>query len=419
MRSLVFALLLALPLPAAAADCTVIVRATVHTPDGTADGPVVLDGGVIGDPAGVGKADRDAGTIAWGKRTCRYLDGAGKHLTAGFVDAITSLGLVEVSMEDGSLDIDAGGDPIRAAHAVAETYNPRSTAIPVARIEGTTTALIHPRGGLLPGKAGAVQLAGGTQREAIASLFVALPVDLDALPSRAATLGWLRELFDDARDRRAFDRSQRNEPQASVRDLQAIQSVLQGDRPLVVAADRASDLEALIRFAAEEKVRIVIDGGAEGWLVAAQLAAAQIPVIVEPYVVGPGSFDQIHARPDNPALLAAAGVEVIVASRSAHFARVLRQLAGNAVRDGLDHEAALAAITSTPARVFGLSDRGALTPGLRADAVLWSGDPLELLTSVEALWIGGEPVALESRQTELLKRYRTPPGTPLPPLSLD
>ena len=417
MKSLLVALLLAAPAPAAAA-CTAIINATVHGPDGRSNDPVVLDDGLVADPAGLAKPDRAAGTIAWGDRTCTFVDGAGKHLSAGFVDAVTQLGLVEVSMEGGSRDQDAGGDPIRADHVVVDTYNPRSTLIPVTRIEGTTTALVHPSGGLLPGKVGAVQLAGGTQREAVASAFVALPFNLNARPSRAAALGWLREVFDDARDRGTWDRSRRSQPDANPRDLAAVRSVLQGDKALLVAADRASDLEALIRFAQDEKVRIVIDGGAEGWLLAKELAAAQIAVIVDPIVYGPGSFDQIHGRADNAALLAAAGVDVIIASHSAHFARGLRQLAGNAVRGGLDHAAAMAAITSTPARVFGLSDRGALEPGRRADAVLWSGDPLELSTSVQALWIGGRSVALESRQTQLLERYRTTPGTPLPPLAL-
>ena len=228
----------------------------------------------------------------------------------------------------------------------------------------------------------------------------------------------MREIFDDARDRRTFDRAERSEPDASERDLAAIRSVIQGDKPLVFGADRASDLEALIRFGQEQDVRIVIDGGAEGWLVARQLAEAEVAVILDPTVIGAGSFDQIQGRADNAALLSAAGVDVIIASRSAHFARGIRQLAGNAVRGGLDHEAAISAITSTPARVFGLSDRGALEPGRRADAVLFSGDPLEVTTSVQALWIGGQPVALESRHTRLFDRYRTLPGTPLGPLPL-
>jgi imidazolonepropionase-like amidohydrolase len=418
MRALLATLLLLLPSAASAADCAVIVNASVHGPDGLAAGSVVLDGGVIGASDDVGRPDRTKGTIPWGSRTCTFVDGAGKTVTAGLVDAVTSIGLIEVSLEGGSHNIDAGGDPVRAAHQVVDSYNPRSTVIPVTRIEGTTTALVHPRGGLLPGKIGAVQLAGGSQAEAVADPFVGLPLNLNARPSRAATLGWLGEIFDDARDRRSFDRTLRNEPDASVRDLAAINSVLQGDEPLIVGADRAADIEALIRFAKAEKVRLVINGGAEAWLLADALAAAKIPVIVHPYVYGAGSFDQIHGRADNPALLAQAGVQVVIASQSGHFARGLRQVAGNAVRGGMDHATALEAITSTPAEVFGLADRGTLKPGHRADVVLWSGDPLEVTTSVERLWIGGRDVPLESRQTELLERYRTLPGTPLAPLSL-
>lgn len=412
IRLLLSAGLLLAATPALAGDCVVITGATVHGSEAAA---VVIDDGRIASPDGVGAAK--AGTIGWGDRTCAHVDGTGKHVSPGLIDTITSLGLIEVSLEGGSHNIDAGGDPVRASHRVVDSYNPRSSVVPITRIEGTTTALVHPRGGLIAGKVGAVQLAGGTQREAVADPFVGLPVNLNARPSRAATLDWLGELFDDARGK-GFDRRTQNHPDASERDLQALQSVLQGKKPLIIAADRAADLEAIVRFAAQERVRVIINGGAEGWLVADLLADAGIPVIVHGYVYGPGSFDQIQARPDNPRLLAEAGVDVLVASRSGHFARGLRQITGNVVREGLPHAAGLAAITSTPARVFGLVDRGALTPGLRADVVLWSGDPLEVTTSVEALWIGGRSIPLESRQTKLLERYRTTPGTPLAPLPL-
>jgi cytosine/adenosine deaminase-related metal-dependent hydrolase len=148
------------------------------------------------------------------------------------------------------------------------------------------------------------------------------------------------------------------------------------------------------------------------------LAEADIAVIINPLIYGPGSFDQREARPDNAQLLAEAGVDVIISTRSAHFARSLRQLAGNAVRGGMDHTAAVRAITSTPARVFGLSDRGEIARGAFANLVIWSGDPLEIGTRVETMLIAGRAVELTSRQTDLFERYRELPGSPVPPLSL-
>ncbi len=171
-------------------------------------------------------------------------------------------------------------------------------------------------------------------------------------------------------------------------------------------------------FAEAEGIRLVIRGAAEGGRHAEALAAADIAVILNPLVYGPGSFDQREARPDNAQLLQEAGVDVIISTTSAHFARSLRQLAGNAVRGGMDHTAAVRAITSTPAAVFGLNDRGEIARGAYANLVVWSGDPLEIETRVEGLFIGGQAVELTSRQTELFDRYRERPGSPVPALSL-
>ncbi|MCK6524293.1 amidohydrolase family protein, partial [Myxococcota bacterium] len=231
----------------------------------------------------------------------------------------------------------------------------------------------------------------------------------------------LRALLEEARSygksRAAWEQNRARPYDSSPRDLDALQPVLRGELPLVVTADRAADIEALLRFAQEERLRLVILGGAEAWRVAEALAAAKVPVILDPLDYGPSSFTSREARPDNAALLHAAGVEVMISSRQLHNARVLGQNAGNAVREGLPHDAAITALTATPARVFGLTDVGVITPGSRANLVLWSGDPLELSTTVKGLWIGGEAIPLVSRQTLLRDRYlQTPAPMPTPSL---
>jgi imidazolonepropionase-like amidohydrolase len=234
----------------------------------------------------------------------------------------------------------------------------------------------------------------------------------------------IRELAADvrlhARSPNLYDQGRPYFPGASRLDLEALRPVFEGRLPVLIGADGASDLEALARLKTELGLQLVVVGAAEGWLVADTLAKAEIPVIVSPLVYGPGSFDQIHARPDNAARLAAAGVPLILTMEGfdAHNVRTLRQGAGNAVREGLPHDAALRAITETPARVFGQPDRGRIAVGAIADLVLWTGDPLELSTSARRVWIDGVEVELKSRQTELFERYRTLPGSPLPPLSL-
>jgi imidazolonepropionase-like amidohydrolase len=151
---------------------------------------------------------------------------------------------------------------------------------------------------------------------------------------------------------------------------------------------------------------VVVVGGAEAWLVGGALAAAKVPVVIDPYQAGPSSFDQVHARADNGALLRAAGVTVAIHGPSAHQARSLRFIAGNAVRGGMSHVDALAAITSVPASLLGLKDRGRIEVGAHADLAVWTGDPLDIPARLAMLTIGGVEVELISRQTELVDRWR-------------
>jgi imidazolonepropionase-like amidohydrolase len=422
-RLVLATLSLLLAAPAAASDCTVFDGATVHLPEGPREGvTVVILGDRIADVgSNLGLAPTSGGLLFRGQ-TCTLVKlPAAAVITPGLITVGGQLGLVEIGLESRTRTHDAGGDSIRAAHVVADSYDPRSSVIAVARLEGITTAIVEPTGGMIAGQSAAVDLAGATQAEAVIRRSAAMSGAVTT-GSPSEGLRRLSELFDDARrfaaNRRAYDENRSRPFVASRLDLEALQPLLQGDIPLILSADRASKIEALIRFAEAEGVRLVIRGAAEGWRHADALAEADIAVIINPLIYGPGSFDQREARPDNAQLLAEAGVDVIISTRSAHFARSLRQLAGNAVRGGMDHTAAVRAITSTPARVFGLSDRGEIARGAFANLVIWSGDPLEIGTRVETMLIAGRAVELTSRQTDLFERYRELPGSPVPPLSL-
>jgi imidazolonepropionase-like amidohydrolase len=178
--------------------------------------------------------------------------------------------------------------------------------------------------------------------------------------------------------------------------------------PLIVKLDRASDIVEMIAFARDQRLRIILDGAAEGWRVADQIARAGIAVIVDPYADLPHSFSELGARLDNAARLDAAGIILVLKAGSgvAHRARELRYGAGNAVAHGLPWLDALAAITINPARMFGVADRiGSLEPGKEADLVLWSGDPLEPLSQPRAIFVRGIEQPLTSRPLELRDRY--------------
>ncbi len=175
---------------------------------------------------------------------------------------------------------------------------------------------------------------------------------------------------------------------------------------MVFNVDRASDILETLRFAEKYDLDAVISGGTEAWMVARQLAAARVPVLLNPLYNLPGNFDSLGARLDNAAILQAAGVDVIINGAGSHNARKQRQMAGNAVSYGLPHEAGIAALTSTPARVFGVADQqGSIQKDKSANLVLWSGDPLEVTSAAEIVVINGKLIPMESRQTKLRDRY--------------
>jgi imidazolonepropionase-like amidohydrolase len=189
-------------------------------------------------------------------------------------------------------------------------------------------------------------------------------------------------------------------------DLSALEPVVRREIPLVVAVERASDIRALLALARELDVSVVVTGGAEAWMVAADLAAARVPVILNPLTDLPYAFESLGATLENAARLARAGVVIAFETGDSHNARNLTQLAGNAVAAGLPYDDALKAISANPARICGMGARlGTIEPGKDADVVVWSGDPLELTSAAEAVFVRGVSVPMVSRQTLLRDRY--------------
>jgi len=342
-------------------------------------------------------------------------------VTPGFIDALTSIGIVEVSLEDETHNDDRGGDdPIRAAFRAADGYNPASIVIGVTRTQGITSVGVIPSGGLFSGQSAWADLDGTTREETLGRAELALHVHLnESLDGKqggaAGALLRTREAFDDARtfqkNKAAWERNQSRHFAASRLDLEAITNALAGKVPVVFHVDRASDILAALLLAKEFNLKPIIAGGAEAWKVAKQLATAKVPVLVNPIQPGPTSFDTLGTRDDNAALLHAAGVTVVITTSDTHNARKLRQLAGNAVRAGMPHEAAIAAVTRAPAEAFGMATQyGTLAPGKIANVVVWSGDPFETSSHPTAVVIRGRRVDLANRQTALFQRYRKLPA---------
>lgn len=396
---------LALPAIAVAQDVAVI-GGTVHTVSGD-----VLEGATVLVRGGTIAAVGHDIEVPAGVPT---IDATGRVVTPGLFDATTSLGLVEVGAVSSTVDARLEGDPVRAAFDVVDGINPRSTLIPVSRAAGLTTVLSAPGGGLISGQAAIIDLAGSSAGEMVVRPRAAMMANYNAGAAGGARGGAslrLREVLDDARfwrdNHAAFSAGRTRGVAASRLDLEALGPVLDGDVPFIVGVHRASDIEAVLRLADDFGLDLVIAGGSEAWMVADRIAATGVPVILKPLNNSPSGFDRLGARFENAALLDRAGVDVIIGSFNSHNARWLLLEAGNAVRFGLPWDVALRAVTLAPAMALGIGDQyGSLEPGKVGNLVVWTGDPFELSTDVEAVVIRGSTMSLDHRQLELFRRYR-------------
>ncbi len=396
---------------AAQAQTVAITNARIHT----MAGPVIERGTVVVRDGVIAAVGADVAVPAG----ARVIDAAGKVVTPGFIDSATQLGLVEVGAVAGTRDSRVNDDRITAAFNPADGLDPHSSPVAVTRSEGITRAVVTPAPGasLIAGQAVLIDLGGATPMAMVRKNPVGMVAVLGERGSqlsggaRAAAILKLREVFQDVRDymvnQRAYETASRRDYALSRLDLEALVPVARGEVPLILEVHRSSDILVALRLATELRVRLVLAGVTEGWMVADAIAEAGVPVVINPLVNLPGSFEQLGATLENAARLHAAGVNVAFASFDAHNARNLKQAAGNAVAYGMPHEAALRAVTVHAARVWGVDDRyGTLEVGKEADVVVWSGDPLELTTSVEHVFIRGREVPTDHRQKRLFERYR-------------
>ena len=407
-RACVACVMLLLPDFALAQD--VLIRgATVHT---------VSDRGVLENADVLIRAGRieTVGSGLPAPAGATTLDARGRALTPGLFGGLSAIGIEEVTLEPTTADANLllNAPPFetefRPEFDVTTAYNPRSVLVPVAHIEGLTWTVLAPGsvpgGNFLAGQGAAVTLDGRYDAviEASRSLFINLGGDMNLLSSGSRAAQWmlLEQAIREARSRTAI------EDKALLHPLgrEALAKYLGGGRVIFRVA-RAADIRRAVAFAKRHGMKPVIAGGEEAWVVAQELADDKVPVLLDALANLPASFDSIGSRLDNAALLHRAGVAIAFTQfGESHNARKIRQLAGNAVAHGLPAEAALAALTVRPAEIFGVgASRGRIARGQIADLVLWSGDPLEVTTIAEQVWINGRAIEMRSRQSELRDRY--------------
>ena len=342
------------------------------------------------------------------------MDSSGLWVTPGIFAPFSRLGIVEVGAESTTNDTGGASELFAASLRASDGFNPSATSIDISRVEGITHAAIAPQAGhLIVGGLGFVADTSGTPGSIVDDatfLFVEIGETgaQRAGGSRSAGWAYLRGILAEGEKSRIGSYRVGPTNITSETDAETLANVIRGRIKLMLRANRASDLRQIIDLKGDYRnLDVVIVGAREGWLVAAELADADIPVIVDPFDNLPSSFESLGATSRNAERLISAGVQTAFAhlADDGHQARLTLQVAGNAVANGVSHSDALAAITSVPADIFELGDEGRIERGANGTIVIWDGDPLEISSSPQTIVINGNMQTLQSRQTRLRDRY--------------
>ena len=393
----------------------VITGATIHAMTSAApykNGTVVVVQGKVVCISGQQKGTPPGKPCAIPQRAT-MINLKGGTVLPGLVESAAHIGMLEVSLEPASQDGVATGVDIAAHVRAMDGLHMNSRLLEAARKGGVTTLISRPLGrGLVIGQSVALRSLGAVVSAALLRPSVAMHANLGnrakvkgrpLLGARSGQLAALR----DALTRAGRLVSPAAKPTSGDPELariwhdpamQALARVRRGDLPLAIHVNRAEDISAALRLGRELGVRLIIVGGAEAHVVAAELARDKVPVVLAPVRARPNTFETLRARDDNAAQLDRAGVTLVLATGSSHRARNLRWQAGQAVHDGLSWDAAVRAITRTPAEVFGLARHvGTITVGEPAMLVAFDGPPLTLKSHIKAV-IVGEHLDLDPQQ---------------------
>jgi imidazolonepropionase-like amidohydrolase len=331
----------------------------------------------------------------------------GKVVLPGLVDAHVHLGVHEEGEGWAGQDTNEMTDPVTPQVRALDGINPDDLGFADAVAGGVLTVNVNPgSGNPIGGQTVAVRCAGRTVDEMVLRAPSGMKSALGENPKRVygdrkqfpstrlGTAAVIRDALVKAANYLA--KRERGDDEFVERDLrwEALGMVLRGEIPWRQHCHRADDIATALRLADEFGYRLVIDHGTEAVLLAERIADRGVPVLIGPLLSSRSKVELRNRAMANPGRLAAAGVQLgIITDHPVVPIHLLHVQAALAVKEGLDSAAALRAVTLTPARVLGLDTQlGSLEPGKQATLCLWSGDPLDVRSRVEAAWIDGRPV---------------------------
>ena len=363
-------------------------------------------------------------------RGARVIDVTGMTVYPGLIDAETHLGLTEISADRMTDDMLEPSDEIMPHMHVYDAFHAETALIPVARINGITNAIVAPAiGDTLPGQDSFIQLSGRSAAEMLLVRDIALPLNFTGRQrrnesfasakfpqTRMGMAAQLRQAFIDAQDyeaklaawekKKAADSDKAGAAPKRDLKLEALLPYLHGQKPMVLAAEEANDLETILDLAKEYHLKVILNHLSHSSEVLDKVAASGFPVIVGPIYEQPKEWERYDAVYRLPAEMAKRGIKIAFASYEAHRVRDLPYAAGYAVGFGLSPDEALKAVTLNPAQMFGVDkDLGSLDVGKTANVVVANGDPLDVKTDVKHVFIAGQEIPLVSKQTELRDQY--------------
>ena len=390
------------------------------------NGTIILDHGKI-TAVGLASTPVPAGATLF--------DAHGMTVYPGLFDAETNLGLTEISSDENSNDLVEPSDEISPQMHVTDAFHAETVRIPVNRINGVTTAIVAPASeDSIAGQDALIQLYGRDRDTMILTPDVALAMNFDSgvkrggrgggkFPStRMGVASQLRQTFLDAQayigETEKALRDKKDPPRRDLK-LEALIPYLKGEKPVVFGAEASQDVEVAMAIAQEFHLRVILNHVTHSQDILDKIAAYKVPVIVGSIYDAPLANERFDAVFSLPAELQKRGVKIAFSSLNNNTpvsdSRNLPYAAGYAVAYGLPYDEALKAITLNPAEMFGMGDKlGSLDTGKIANVVIANGDPLDVRTSVQQVFINGIPIPMTSRQTQLRDEYEPLTHKPKP-----